>query len=287
MITWLIEMEKLAGDFYCDAADYFKKDKKLSKYLDSAAEDEAMHFHVMGSAKTQLDNVSIPPPMFTVSREMKHKLETPFILATEKLKNNSLSTEQLIDCIIETEFSEWNKVFLYVVNSLKKEIRQFYYSAAKIQHHMGRTVHFLESIPYGQKKAGELQLLERVFDENILVVEDDEILSDFMQTLLEEEGNVDVVYNGEDALKMMEEKYYKLIVSDIVMPIMDGMELYRRASAKFPGVQKKFLFISGLKSEEVDDFIEQNEITFLTKPALLEEITQNALKIMHEADYEN
>lgn len=286
IIDWLIKMEKLAGDFYADAAEHFKENLKINRYLHGAAEDEAMHFHVMGSAKTQLEHLTLSQPLITLSDEVKQKLETPFTKANASLYNGTLAIEGLIDCIIETEFSEWNKIFLYVVNSLKAQIRQFYYSAAKIQNHMGRTLHFLESIPYGARKVGELQLLERVFEENILVVDDDNIIAEFMESLLEEEGNVDVAHNGEEALEKMEEKYYKLVVTDINMPVMNGIDFFKKARERYPTMSKRFMIVTGHAPRDVVAFAEEHQIVLLPKPSPLDDILKNAQRILHEIDDE-
>ncbi len=284
LIEWLIDIEKLAGDFYSDAAEFFSKDDRIYRFLCSAAEDEAMHFHVMGSAKSQLKNITTPKPLISLNGETKHKFETPFLLASEGIKNKSLSFEQLLDCIIETEYSEWNKIFLYVVNTLKKEIGQFYFTAAKMQDHMGRITHFIESIPYSAKKVLELQLLDRVFDENILIVDDNEILADFMESLLEEHGNVDVAHDGKEGLAKLDDKFYKLIVSDIDMPLMNGIEFFHAAMGRYPSIKNRIMFISGFAGDETVRFTEENNLILLPKPAPLDDIMRGALSILHEVN---
>ncbi len=60
----------------------------------------------------------------------------------------------------------------------------------------------------------------------LLLVEDDKISSDVMKNLLEKKikCNVDQAENGEEAIKFLNDKEYNLIISDIVMPNMDGWE---------------------------------------------------------------
>ncbi|MCG8337576.1 MAG: response regulator [Proteobacteria bacterium] len=287
LIDWLIDIEKLAGDFYREAAEFFSKDDRVYKFLCSAAEDELMHFQVMEKAKSQLNNITIPKPLISLDEDAKHKFETPFLIASEGIKNKSLSFEQLLDCIIETEFSEWNKIFLYVVNTLKKEMGKFYYVAAKIQDHMGRIMHFIESVPYATKKIGELQLLDRVFEENILIVDDNEILAEFMESLLEEQGNVDIAHDGKEGLAKLDDKFYKLIVSDIDMPLMNGIEFYHAAVDRYPTVKNRFMFISGFAKADTVRFAEENNLILLPKPAPLDEIMRNALSILHEVKTTN
>lgn len=281
IIDWLIQLEKQAGDFYYDAAEYFQDDEMIKDFLLGAAEDEAWHFHVMGSAKTQLGYIEIPETALTLTDSFKDKVEQPFNNYRKKLENKTLDRQSLLDCVAETEFSEWNSLFRYIVNIMKTQIKQFYYSAAKIQHHMGRAQHFLEQFEYGKNRVDELLHLDRVFDENILIAEDDETTAELLEALLEDMGNITIAANGEEALARLDERYYKLIVSDINMPVMDGITFYNRAIAKFPNLENRFLFNSGYFTEEARRFFDERGIVYIKKPAPIEEITVNALKIMH------
>ncbi|SHH24848.1 response regulator transcription factor [Desulfosporosinus lacus] len=60
----------------------------------------------------------------------------------------------------------------------------------------------------------------------ILVVEDNENLRMLMKTRLEQAGyKVLQAQNGQEALKILEDQHVDLIISDIMMPLMDGFEL--------------------------------------------------------------
>jgi DNA-binding response OmpR family regulator len=60
------------------------------------------------------------------------------------------------------------------------------------------------------------------------VVEDNEELQNFLEKNLKKDFNVLVAGNGNDALKILNESAIDLIVSDIVMPGIDGLELTRQ-----------------------------------------------------------
>jgi len=61
---------------------------------------------------------------------------------------------------------------------------------------------------------------------NIVIAEDDEKLRNLFKTVLEKNGyHVFVAADGQQALDIMEVEYIDLIVSDIMMPNMDGYEL--------------------------------------------------------------
>lgn len=64
---------------------------------------------------------------------------------------------------------------------------------------------------------------------NILVAEDNEKLRDLFVTVLDKNGyNVFGAVDGQDALDIMESNYVDLIISDIMMPNVDGYELTKQ-----------------------------------------------------------
>jgi len=60
-------------------------------------------------------------------------------------------------------------------------------------------------------------------DIRILVVDDEKRIVDLVRLYLEREGYiVDEALNGEDALEMISQKSYDLIILDIMLPVVDG-----------------------------------------------------------------
>ena len=69
----------------------------------------------------------------------------------------------------------------------------------------------------------------------ILLVEDDEIMRiSVYDRLVREKWQVDAAVNGQDALSRLERKHYHLVLSDIRMPSINGMELLQRARKYSP-----------------------------------------------------
>ena len=80
----------------------------------------------------------------------------------------------------------------------------------------------------------------------LLVVEDDESVRQLASRALQREGHqVDIACDGEEGLTRIVQAGgdYDLVVSDIRMPILDGIEMSRKAAARFPDI--KIMLVTG------------------------------------------
>ena len=78
----------------------------------------------------------------------------------------------------------------------------------------------------------------------LLVIDDEPFVRDALKRVLEEdELQVDVAADAESALVQLNRQAYDLVILDIIMPGMDGVELLRRVRAEFPGL--RVIAISG------------------------------------------
>ena len=65
-----------------------------------------------------------------------------------------------------------------------------------------------------------------------MVIEDDQDLRDSLQRLLQEKYTISMATNGEEGLKLVQDIKPDLILSDVMMPIMDGFELCKQLKRK-------------------------------------------------------
>lgn len=78
----------------------------------------------------------------------------------------------------------------------------------------------------------------------ILLAEDDDSMRSFLDRALSKAGyDVVAMDNGEDALQRLYQEPFSLLLTDIVMPRLDGIELARRATELDPDL--KIMFITG------------------------------------------
>jgi two-component system cell cycle response regulator len=109
----------------------------------------------------------------------------------------------------------------------------------------------------------------------ILVVEDSPTQALQLQHLLTEKGKfqVHVAGNGNEALSWLEENSPTLVISDIVMPEVDGYELCRRIKAQERLQDVPILLLSTLSEpEDIIDGLTSGADNFLTKPYEADEL---------------
>jgi DNA-binding response OmpR family regulator len=67
----------------------------------------------------------------------------------------------------------------------------------------------------------------------ILLVDDNEEILEFLEHELDEKYHIIKALNGSEALSMLNENAVQLVISDIMMPVMDGFELCRQIKSDF------------------------------------------------------
>lgn len=109
----------------------------------------------------------------------------------------------------------------------------------------------------------------------ILVVDDDELNRRMMELLLRREGHtVDFATNGQEALEAIKAKRYEIVLMDLQMPVMDGLEASRRIR-EWEG-EKRFSYIVALTAsylpEKGRELFEAGIDNYLSKPFEVEHL---------------
>jgi PAS domain S-box-containing protein len=102
----------------------------------------------------------------------------------------------------------------------------------------------------------------------ILVVDDEHVVREFINKALEEEGHqVDTVDNAEDAIEMVKNKKYRIILLDIKMPGMSGIELYKRFQKMNSALARSVVFVTGdVMGARTLSFLAKVKSPYITKP---------------------
>ena len=115
----------------------------------------------------------------------------------------------------------------------------------------------------------------------VLVVDDEPKICHLIEELLKLEGyRVDVSFSGMDALQMLKRDDYQMLLTDLKMPGIDGLELIKKAKAECPEIRA--IMVTGYATVDtavqslrhgVDDYI--------TKPFNIFELKKAVQQTLH------
>ncbi|AJY44649.1 cell cycle two-component system response regulator CpdR [Martelella endophytica] len=114
----------------------------------------------------------------------------------------------------------------------------------------------------------------------ILLAEDDDDMRRFLVKALEKAGyQVAAFDNGASAYDRLREEPFSLLLTDIVMPEMDGIELARRATELDPDL--KVIFITGFAAVALNaDSAAPKDAKVLSKPFHLRDLVDEVEKVL-------
>ena len=103
--------------------------------------------------------------------------------------------------------------------------------------------------------------------ERILVVDDELDMLMLLRMIIEDNSDyaVETTNNPSEGLKMLTEKDYDLVISDLKMPGMDGMELFDELKEIKPGVPVIIITAYG-SLETADEAMKKGIADFIAKP---------------------
>ena len=115
----------------------------------------------------------------------------------------------------------------------------------------------------------------------ILLAEDDNAMRGYLVRALEKNSyEVISVDRGTQALPLLENEHFDLLLSDIVMPEMDGIELAQRCNEVSPST--KVMFITGFAAVSLKASREQPTAKVLSKPFHLRDLVLEVERIFED-----
>ncbi|MDB9138845.1 hybrid sensor histidine kinase/response regulator transcription factor [Parabacteroides distasonis] len=110
------------------------------------------------------------------------------------------------------------------------------------------------------------EMLSKTYPYTILITEDDDEVRGFLERELSLHFKIRTVANGKDALRVLEEEEISLVVSDVMMPEMNGFELCRTIKSQLPFSHILVILLTALTDERqrifgitggADDYIQK------------------------------
>ncbi len=118
---------------------------------------------------------------------------------------------------------------------------------------------------------------------DILVVDDDDVIRDTLCELLSHEHTCQTAETAEQALARLEAQRFDVVLTDISMPGLSGMELLDRVLQLFPGTP--VIIISGLSNEEqAQNLMARGAFDYLLKPFRLEVVEESVKRAISLQD---
>jgi two-component system cell cycle response regulator CpdR len=116
----------------------------------------------------------------------------------------------------------------------------------------------------------------------ILLAEDEEAMRTYLSRALENAGySVTAVDRGTAAIPLLEREHFDLLLSDIVMPEMDGIELAQRCADISPAT--KVMFITGFAAVTLKANREAPQARVLSKPFHLKDLVLEVQRVFEDA----
>jgi len=127
-----------------------------------------------------------------------------------------------------------------------------------------------------ENERGEIKMVvntERQHDQvkirgKVLIVDDEPAIRNILARILSNKGHqAHTVSTGKAALAMLHEKGYDLLVADLKMSGVSGIDLYQTLKKKWPDMADRTVFITGdTMTEETNDFLAASGRPYLAKP---------------------
>jgi two-component system cell cycle response regulator CpdR len=117
----------------------------------------------------------------------------------------------------------------------------------------------------------------------ILLAEDDSSMREYLARALERVGySVKAVGCGTEAMPLLEAESFDLLLTDIVMPEMDGIELAQKAGVIDPSI--RVMFITGFAAVALQSGRAAPEAKMLSKPFHLKDLVAEVDRMFQTED---
>lgn len=145
---------------------------------------------------------------------------------------------------------------------------------------VGPTIDLASSGGHSRGHCGIQVIMQDKTMARILLAEDDEDLRRFLVSALEKAGHTVTSFGeGASAFEEIKQETFDLLLTDIVMPEMDGIELARRAAELDPAL--KIMFITGFAAVALNpDSKAPKEAKVLSKPFHLRDLVNEVNRLM-------
>lgn len=138
-------------------------------------------------------------------------------------------------------------------------------------------------IPLKYEKETKIDILDKKAStkKDILVIENEEDIQSFLKSSLSENYNVLLANNGLEGLKLVKEKEFSAIISDVMMPEMDGFELCKMVKSDPETCNIPLILLTALESDaDTIKGLEFGADDYISKPFSLKNLELRLAKLI-------
>ncbi|MCD6013196.1 MAG: response regulator [Flavipsychrobacter sp.] len=119
---------------------------------------------------------------------------------------------------------------------------------------------------------------------NILVIDDDTIMLKTIQYILNKDGyNVVTATDGREAYELLDYSMYDVVITDLRMPRMDGMELISKLKGSQQNRTLGIIIVSMVKNKNtMADAMQMGADYFLHKPIIVDELRDTVKRLIQK-----
>jgi len=155
-------------------------------------------------------------------------------------------------------------------------------NALKVEHEISESIEVIDPVTIDRQCNSTFRYLSEDRKKRILIIEDNRSLAEVVSMIFEDEGHVEIADNGSIGLAKISHTYFDVIITDIEMPVMNGIEFFYQALKIYPNIRESIVFCSGSSKEAHQRFIQKYCLRYLSKPYDLEEIRGIVYEITSE-----
>ncbi len=261
----LVQIEQVIINLVVNARDAMPGGGEIHLRTRNVTEAEAETFSYRGMPPADYVLIEVADSGTGMSEETMEKIFEPFFSTKELGKGTGLGLSMVYGIIKQTGG------FIYADSELGK--------GTTFRIFLPRHIPTENELPTKAQTQAVRDLTGR---ERIMIVEDEESVRTFSARALSVTGyEVYEAESGEEALEKLDEMEngLDLIISDVVMPEMDGPTLVRHVRTRYPDL--KVIFVSGYAEESVRRELEDDQsIEFLPKPYSLDQINSKVKEVL-------
>ncbi len=117
----------------------------------------------------------------------------------------------------------------------------------------------------------------------IMVIDDEHEICDLLFEVFSQKFHALKASNGKEALKGLQKQKVDVIVSDLKMPEMNGMEFYERLLREFPEYEHRVIFTTGIVSDvDTINFLNKYDLPYLRKPFKIKELFSSVSSVLEK-----